>query len=145
MNQDDMTTRGHPAETEVMRQTEGLMPTFRVVVVCPRPSHEFTVTVEPDSGDLAGQACEIVFALLNIGHFGADDLPELGRAPQVEAVRAWYADHDDLRPGVTLQVTGGDGVALLSDLRLDRLRPPGGPLTPAAAIGTARCDVEAAE
>ncbi|MGH8900077.1 MAG: hypothetical protein ACRDZ4_24355 [Egibacteraceae bacterium] len=83
--------------------------TYRVVVVCPDPRHEFVVTVDPTSSDdPAVQACETVFALLNIGGVGIEDLPELGYSRQVDAVRAWYAHHVDLRPGVRLEVIAPD-------------------------------------
>lgn len=87
---------------------EGL---YRVVVVCPDPRHEFVVTVDPTGSDddPAVQACETVFALLNIGGLGIDDLPALGYSRQVDAVRAWYAHHVDLRPGVRLEVIAPDG------------------------------------
>jgi hypothetical protein len=85
--------------------------TCRVIVVCPNPHHEFTVRQEPTNGnDPAAQACEHVFALLNIGRAGVDDLAELGYPPeQVEAVRAWYTHHTDLRPGTTLEVVTAEG------------------------------------
>lgn len=88
-------------------------PTYRVVVVCPAPRHEFTVTVDPvdtEETDPVEQACEIVFALLNIGGAGFDDLPELGYGEQAAAVRAWYAHHRDLPPGARLEVITPDGI-----------------------------------
>lgn len=81
--------------------------TYRVVIVCPEPRHEFTMTVDARDleGDPAGQACEAVFALLNIGRNAIDDLPHLGCSPQqVDAVRTWYASHHDLNSGVRLEV-----------------------------------------
>lgn len=71
------------------------------------------MTVDPDGGDDSTvQACEIMFALLNIGCGGIDDLPELGHERHVEAVRGWYAHHGNVPRGATLEVTVPDGVVL---------------------------------
>ena len=81
--------------------------TYRVVIVCPEPRHEFSMTIDASDleGDPAGHACEAVFALLNIGRSAIDDLPDLGCSrQQVDAVRTWYTSHDHLRPGVRLEV-----------------------------------------
>ncbi|MGH8884178.1 MAG: hypothetical protein ACRDYX_03200 [Egibacteraceae bacterium] len=111
--------------------------TYRVVVTCPDPRHEFVVTVDlTDPDDPVVQACETVFALLNIGGLGIDDLPELGYAQQVDAVRSWYAHHIDLRPGVRLEVTAPDGTLLpLACDDVGCAHPVAGPSGSGPAVG----------